>query len=155
MPKELLPEEKKAEAEAQDALIKHVFDNLRNVIICVTLVLAGGAVIKYRAVLPLGSTFNTVIGVLVILSAGGLFGWNMVHGVEKVIRPVKGTRKSWPLVLFASVYMFCVLTVFQALVRTQAEQQFRTTADKHVPHNVVEKGTPQAGVSPHTDRTSP
>lgn len=118
-------EEKKAKAEAQDSLIKHVFDNLRNVVICATMALAGGAVIKYSTELPLGSTFNVIIGTLVIIAAFCLFSWNMVHGVEKLIRPVKGTRKSWLLIPFAVVYMFSILAVFQASIHDKSERHLQ------------------------------
>lgn len=115
-------EEKKANAEAHDSLIKHVFDNLRNAIICATIALAGGAVIKYRSDLPFGSTFNLIIGLLVILAAFFLFTWNMVHGVEKLIRPVKGTKKSLLLIPFAMVYMFSIFAVFQSTIMNQSQQ---------------------------------
>lgn len=114
-------EEKKANAEAHDSLIKHVFDNLRNAIICATIALAGGAVIKYRSDLPFDSTFNLIIGSLVILAAFFLFTWNMVHGVEKLIRPVKGTRKSLLLIPFAMVYMFSIFAVFQSTIMNQSQ----------------------------------
>jgi Kef-type K+ transport system membrane component KefB len=115
-------EEKKANSEALDASIKHVFDNLRNVIICATIALAGGAVIKYRLELPLGAKFNLIIGILVIVAAFVLFTWNMIHGVEKLIRPVKKTKKSWLLIPFAIVYMFSIFAVFQSTIIDQSQQ---------------------------------
>lgn len=139
MATELTTEEKKAKADAQDALIKHVFDNLRNVLICATFTVAGGAVLKYRADLALGFVFNTVIGVLVILTAFWLFTWNMIHGVEKFIRPIKGTKKAWLIVPFALVYMFSVFAIFQAWPRAQAEQM-----NKAAPKTVAERGAPLA-----------
>jgi cytochrome c oxidase assembly factor CtaG len=114
-------EEKKANSEAHDSLIKHVFDNLRNVLICATIALAGGAVIKYRVELPFGSTFNLIIGVLVTLAAFSLFTWNMIHGVEKLIRPVKGTKIGWLLMPFAVVYMFSIFAVFQSSIMDQSQ----------------------------------
>lgn len=102
-------EEKKAKAQAQDSLIQHVFDNLRNLVICATMVLAGGAVIKYSTELSLDSTFNVTIGTLVILAAFCLFSRNMVHGVVKLIRPVKGTRKNWLLIPFGLPLSTCFL----------------------------------------------
>lgn len=146
MPKELTSEEKKAKADAHDSLIKHVFDNLRNLFISATLALSGGAVLKYHADSPFGSSFNLAIGALVVVAAVGLFGWNMIHGIEKLIRPVKGTRKGWLLVPFAVVYMFAVISIFQAWLSIQAEQQLRGGRAKSPPNISVERdASPQSG----------
>lgn len=116
-------EEKKAKADAEDLLIKQVFDNVRNILICIALALAGGAVIKYRLDLPFGSTFNLIIGILIILAAISLFMWNAVHGLEKLAQPVKGTRKSWLLIPFMAVYIISILAVLQASIHEKAGQQ--------------------------------
>lgn len=149
MSKELTAEEKKAKADAHDILIKHVFDNLRNLFVCAMLALSGGAVLKYRVELPLGSSFNWGIGLLVVVAAVGLFGWNMLHGIEKLIRPVKGTRKIWLLVPFAVVYMFAVISIFQAWVIVQAEQQLRRVSTQSTPNISVERdASPKSGSRP-------
>lgn len=142
MPVKLTPEEKQLKAEGYDALIKHVFDNLRNLLICISLAIAGGAVFKYRADLSFGSTANVIIGVLVIFTAIGLFGWNMLHGIDKLIRPVKGTRKAWRFVPFSVLYMFSVITVFQALVLLQTEKQLRPQTNNVAPNTVVKREAP-------------
>lgn len=116
-------EEKKAKANAEDLLIKQVFDNVRNILICIALALAGGAVIKYRLDLPFGSTFNLIIGILIILAAISLFMWNAVHGLEKLAQPVKGTRKSWLLIPFMALYIISILAVLQASIHEKAGQQ--------------------------------
>jgi fumarate reductase subunit D len=118
-------EEKNAKAEAEDLLIKQVFDNVRNILICVALALAGGAVIKYRLDLPFGSIFNGIIGSLIVLAAISLFMWNAVHGIEKLARPVKGTRKSWLLIPFVAVYIISILAVFQASIHEKSSQKFK------------------------------
>ena len=135
MTTKLSAEEKKVKADAHDALIKHVFDNIRNLLISVTLAVAGGAVLRFRADLLFGSAFNLAIGILVLFSSVGLFFWNMAHGAEKLIRPVKGTRKAWRLVPFAIVYMLAFLAIFQAWARTQAEQQLRAVNTKLTPND--------------------
>jgi hypothetical protein len=126
MEEQLTAEEKKVKADAHDALIKHVFDNVRNVLICTTFAVSGVAVLKYSAGLAFGSEFNTAIGLLVFVSAFGLCVWNMLHGVEKLIRPIKGTRKAWLMVPFAIVYMLSVFAVFQAWSRALAEPMNRS-----------------------------
>ncbi|MDP4027550.1 MAG: hypothetical protein Q8P42_01075 [Gallionella sp.] len=125
MPDTSTHEERKARSDAQDALIKHVFDHLRNVLICVALIVASGAVLKYRADLPFDSAFNIVISVLVFISACGLFVWNMIHGIEKIIRPVKGTKKVWRIMPFTVAYMLIIIIMFQAATRAQIEQQLQ------------------------------
>ena len=114
--KKITTEEKKANVAAHDTLIKDVFDNLRNLFICISLAIAGGAVYKFRTELPLGSLLNLVIAFLVILVACGLLVWNMFHGLNKLIKTVKGTWNNWLLVSFAFVYVFALFTIFQALV---------------------------------------
>ena len=114
--KKITTEEKKANVAAHDTLIKDVFDNLRNLFICLSLAIAGGAVYKFRTELPLGSLLNLVIAFLVILVACGLLVWNMFHGLNKLIKTVKGTWNNWLLVSFAFVYVFALFTIFQALV---------------------------------------
>ncbi len=123
MSAKMTDEEKRAKGEATDLLIKHVFDNLRNVVICVTIALAGSAIIRYRTELPFGSTINLIIGLLVIAAAIFLFWWNMVHGVEKLIRPIKGTRKSWIFIPVAAVYMFSILAILQASIMDKSKYQ--------------------------------
>ena len=125
-------EEKKAKSDAQDALIKHVFNHLRNILICVALTVAGGAVWKNSADLPFNSTFNIATSVLIIISAFVLFTWNMIHGVEKIIRPVKGTNKAWRIVPFAVAYMLVIIVMFQAVTRAQIEQQLNPKISSHL-----------------------
>jgi hypothetical protein len=142
MAKELTVEEKRAKADAHDALIKHVFDSLRNLTLSVTLAVSGGAVLRYRAELPFGSAFNLVISILVVIASIGLFLWNMYYGIEKLIRPVKGMKKAWRLLPFTVVYVFTFLAIFQAGLRTQTEQQLRAANTKPTPNS---SASPQSG----------
>lgn len=121
MSHDLTPEETKIKAEARDALIKHVFDNLRNVLICATLGVGGVAIIKHSSVLALGSMFNTFLGFFVLLSAIFLLAWNMGHGIERVTRPLKGKRNHWLAFPFAVVYALAVLAVFHAWSLVQVQ----------------------------------
>lgn len=135
--------EQKIKAEASDALIKHVFDNLSNVLICTTIAIAGAAVIRNRDLLALGPEVNTILGIAILFSALALLGWNMIHGIERIIRPIKGSRKSLLFALLAAVYMFAVLAVFHAWSLTQVQQISRIA-----PYTTVEMDAPQAAVSP-------
>lgn len=114
---------KKLKQAAHDELIRHIFDNLRNLSLSIWLILAGGAVIKYNAVLYFPQLTNVIIGIVIILVALGLGCWNMVHGVEKIIRPVVGTRKALIYIPSSMAYFLTVLTIVQALVQLIAEKQ--------------------------------
>lgn len=144
MPDDLTQEEKRLKAEAQDALIKHVFDNIRNLLICISLTIAGGAVFKYRSEMQLGSTINVIVAVLVLLAASGLFAWNIHHGVEKLIRPVKGTKRAWLFAPLAMIYMFSVITVSQALLLLQTERQLRPQTNVVTSNTAHKRDAPQA-----------
>lgn len=99
----------------QDALFQHVFDNLRNVIVCAILTLAGAGVIKFRVDLePFGATINAAVGILLILTAFFLCGWNMVNGYKKIVISTQGTTKAGVYVLAFLVYGFLVFAVLQA-----------------------------------------
>ncbi|SCX91315.1 hypothetical protein SAMN05216420_101315 [Nitrosospira sp. Nl5] len=99
----------------QDALFQHVFDNLRNVIICATLTLAGAGVIKFRTELePFGATINAAVGILLILTAFFLCGWNMVNGYKRIVTSTQGTTKAGVYVLAFLVYGFLAFAVLQA-----------------------------------------
>lgn len=119
-----------------DALIKHVFDNLRNTFLCSALALAAGAIIKYQNEVGFTPESNIVIAFFVIASALVLFCWNLVHGVVKVVRPAKGTRKLWVLVPLSAAYMLALITLFPAVIRAQTEQQL-TKAVKNPHQNSV------------------
>jgi len=114
---------KKLKNEAHDELLKHVFDNVRNLTLCIWLILAGGAVIKYNAVLSFSPLTNLIFGCAIILIALGLGVWNMAHGVEKIIRPVVGTRKALIYIPASMAYFLLVLTIIQALIQLIAEKQ--------------------------------
>jgi len=118
-------EEADAEAEAddQDALFKHVFDNLRNALICAALALAGAGIIRWRADLEFfGSTINAAIGVLLILTAFFLCGWNIVNGCKNILTPARGATKIGLYVFASLVYGFLGFAVLQAWAMVQAKQ---------------------------------
>lgn len=141
---DLAQKEEQLKVEAQNALIKHVFDNLRNLLICISLTVGGLAVFKYRAAFGLGSTINTIISGLIVLTALGLFLWNMFHGIRKFSRPVSGTKKALCMLPFALLYMFASITVFQALFQLQTDMQLRTQTTEAAPNITVKRAAPQA-----------
>jgi hypothetical protein len=142
MSKESTQEQKKVETDTHDVLIKHIFDNLRNIIICATFAVAGAAVVKHSATLALGAMVNIVLGSLVVISAVVLLGWNMIYGARKTISLIKGKKSVWLLLPFVMLYMFAVLAVFHAWSRVEVQQIFRTA-----PNTGVESDAPQAAHS--------
>jgi len=101
--------DKKRKDAAHDEAIKSVFDNLRNLSICIGMVIAGGAVFKYRSQLYYSETTNVIIGVIIGIAAIGLLVWNMLHGIDKLTRSVQGTRKALKSVPpHADLYLFGV-----------------------------------------------
>lgn len=122
MPENLTPEEKQKKSDDHDALIKHVFDNLRNLFLCITLAFAGVVVAKYRADLVFGSTIDVIIGLLITSTALGLMFWNAYHGIQKLILPVKGTRKALRLVPFVVLYAFSIIPILQSALLLKADE---------------------------------
>ncbi|MEQ1560591.1 MAG: hypothetical protein ABL933_16850 [Methyloglobulus sp.] len=143
MSKKLTPEEAEARGKVRDELIKHVFDNLRNTIICVTLFFAGLAFYGHSADLPLSPNINRFIGALIGGLAAFLFAWNMIHGGEKVIRPIKNARTKWLFLPLIATYLLLIFAIFGALSIMNFEQQSRPAAiSKPVPNKSAECGNP-------------
>jgi hypothetical protein len=125
--------EEQSTANDQDALFQHVFDNLRNVIICAILTLAGAGVIKFRASLePLDSTINAAVGILLILTAFFLCGWNMANGYKKIVTSTRGTTKAGVYLLALLIYGFLIFAVLQAWAMLQAKQLHNPASDTAV-----------------------
>lgn len=68
-----------------DELIKHVFDNLRNVFLSVSLVTVGGAVIRYHKQLDLEPWLAFLILMAFVILSGFLLVWNAAHGISKIL----------------------------------------------------------------------
>ena len=125
--------EEQSAANDQDALFQHVFDNLRNVIICAILTLAGAGVIKFRANLePLDSTINAAVGILLILTAFFLCGWNMANGYKRIVTSTRGTTKAGVCVLAFLIYGFLIFAVLQAWAMLQPKQSHIAASDPAV-----------------------
>jgi len=69
-----------------DELIKHVFDNLRNLFLAVSLTTVGGAVIRYHDQLGLEPWLAFSILVAFVILSGFLLVWNGAHGVAKLLQ---------------------------------------------------------------------
>jgi len=117
--------DKKAKFEANSALIKHVFDNLRNFFYSVTLTLIGGAVLKYGSDQSYFPYQNVVIGLFIILLAVTLFAWNCVHGMMFFSINLKNTWKRWLYVPLFALYFFVANEAFHISIRLQAAQQLK------------------------------
>lgn len=105
---------------SNDELIKLVFDNLRNIIICATLATVAGALYRFRADMLFGVEWNSFIAFFLAISSMGLLTWNIIHGVSKIVRPYR--KKRWMtlllLVPMSAVYMstaWAVLSVWPLL----------------------------------------
>lgn len=115
--------EEQLTAGNQDAVFQHVFDNLRNVIICAILTFAGAVVIKFRAnLVPSDPTINAAIGILLILTALFLCGWNMVNGYRKIVTSTRGIVKAAIFVLAFLIYGFLIFAMLQAWAMLQPKQ---------------------------------
>ena len=114
----------------QDALFKHVFDNLRNALICAALALTGAGIIKWRADLEFfGSNINATIGILLIVTAFFLCGWNIVNGRRNILIRAGGGARVALYILASLVYGFLVFVVFQAWAMVQPKQLRIATSD--------------------------
>lgn len=76
----------------RDELIKFVFDNIRNVLICASLLTAAAAVFRYRVELPLGGAWNGFLAIALAIAGMVLLSWNLIHGVATIARPYKTNR---------------------------------------------------------------
>ena len=117
--------DKKAKFEANSALIKHVFDNLRNLFYSVTLTLIGGAILKYGSDQSYFPYQNVVVGFFIILIAVALFAWNCVHGMMYFSINLKNTWKRWLFVPLFTLYFFVANEAFHISIRLQAAQQLK------------------------------
>ncbi|MDQ3185409.1 MAG: hypothetical protein M3Q16_02890 [Pseudomonadota bacterium] len=121
-------QEEQFTANDQEALFRHVFDNLRNVITCAALTLAGAGIIKFREDLePFGSNVNAAVGVLLIFTAFYLCGWNMVNGYKKIATSTQGKTKAGVCVLAFLVYGFLAFAALQAWAMLQTKQLYIAT----------------------------
>ncbi len=137
-------EDADAEAADQDALFKHVFDHLRNALICAVLALAGAGIIKWRSDLEFfGSTINAAIGVLLILTTCFLCGWNIVKGCKNILMPARGATKVGLYLLASLVYGFLAFVAFQAWAMGQTKHSRMAAPDLMV-------GRAQHGLEPLT-----
>jgi len=114
---------RKLKQDAHDELIKTVFDNLRNMSICIGLVIAGGAVMKYRDQLNYSEITNMIFGVFIIIITMGLFAWNTLHGIDKLTRSVQGTRKALKAAPLMLIYIFLAFAIFQAMTLLNIDKQ--------------------------------
>lgn len=111
-----IAEEREIKWKNRDDLIKHVFDNLRNLIICVSLAFGGVAITEYQDALPFNPEFNSFLGGAVVILSFVLCVWNMIHGAEKLLRPIAGTKIALIFSPLACFYMVAMIIVFQASV---------------------------------------
>ncbi len=144
MVEKLTDEQQKQKTEALDALYSHIFTNLRNLGISISLMMAGGAIFKYREELQFGSTINAIISLVVCLAAAGLLLWTIWHGIEKFARPVKGQWAAWRIIPFAILYSISVIVVFQAMLLLNAENQLRP----HATVNAISPSSPTQTAAP-------
>lgn len=105
-----------------DELIKFVFDNIRNVLICASLITAAAAVFRYRAELPLSGTWNGFLAIALAIAGMGLLSWNLIHGAATIARPYRTNRwrTLFVLVPLAAIYMCTSWAILAALQRVQA-----------------------------------
>lgn len=123
-------EEEEAEAGDQEVLFKHVFDNLRNTLICAALALAGAGIVKYREDLELfDSAINATVGILLILTSFFLCGWNTVDGYKKILLPARGATKAGLYILASLIYGFLAFAGLQAGAMFQPKQLQLTSLD--------------------------
>jgi hypothetical protein len=124
-------EEIEVEADDQDGRFRHIFDHLRNIMICAALALAGTGIVAYRAELQFfGSTLNAAVGILLILTSSVLGGWNIVEGYKKILAPAEGSAKIWLYVLTLLLYGFLAFVLLQAgATMMQAKSPRATVSD--------------------------
>lgn len=106
---------------SHDELIKFVFDNIRNILMCATLFVAAAAVFHFRSEFPLGSYWNGFLALALIIASMGLLSWNLIHGVATIARPYKTNRWRTLFVLIpvAIIYMSAGWAIFTAVPRAE------------------------------------
>lgn len=108
-----------------DELLKFVFDNVRNVLICASLITAAAAIFRYRAELPLGGSWNGFLAIALAIAGMGLLSWNLIHGVATIARPYKTNRSRTLFVLIplGAIYMSAGWAILSAVPRIQTLHQ--------------------------------
>lgn len=108
-----------------DELIRFVFDHFRNIGICVTLVIGGGAIMKYRAEMPFGSTISFAMGIVVAVGALILFGWNAVYGGNRLIFQFEGKTKKFLAGSAVALYLVTIMMLLKATVMLYTDLQLK------------------------------
>lgn len=106
---------------SQDALIKFVFDNLRNVIICASIMATSSAARHLQGKLSLYPSFNHLIAFILAIFSIVLLTWNLIHGVTTIARQFQMNR--WALTLIAmplmGIYMYLMWVVLTTTLQIQ------------------------------------
>jgi len=119
------PKQEKPENMSEDDLIRFVFDHFRNIGISTTLMISGGAVMKYRAEIPFGSISALAIGIGVAVSALFLFFWNICYGIRKIKSEFSKGRKRIFVGLALSVYIVVIMFAYKSTVMLYTDLQLK------------------------------
>ena len=84
-----------------EGCLEVAFDNLRNLLICGTLIATACGVFGNRDVLPLDPRFNALLASLVFAAGVGFLLWNLWHGMRK-LREYRASK--WVIAGLLAVY---------------------------------------------------
>lgn len=93
----------------EDKILKFAFDNVRNVLICYSLLVATAAIIRFRGQLVGGECINWFLAIVLGVAAVLLLVWNMAHGGKKVWTLLEAKKRIALLVFIVFFGMYFAL----------------------------------------------
>ena len=117
-----------------DKFVKFIFDNIRNMLICSSMLVASGAVYRFRALLPSGEVFSTLIAIVLGVASLALLVLNLLHGSYKVFELFSAWRR-WAVVLALAVLLvdLAVTAVVVTLLSHAQLQQLSRAVESNLP----------------------
>lgn len=125
-----MPSNKQSETESssptpkklpQDELINFVFNNLRNVIICASIVAAVPATRHLQGNLSLCPSCNDFLALILVIFGIGLLTWNLVHGAATILQQFQMNRCVLTLIALPlmGIYMYLMWIIWAGVLSVQ------------------------------------
>ena len=116
-----------------DALISHVFTNLRNTFLCATLGITGRYIHQNSNTLDMAPRITEILGFTLIFISILLLFWNLVHGFTRPILHWKRKKYLAVKLLFSLPFIFIYAITTIALFEVSAVKKSDSQITVHTP----------------------
>lgn len=98
-----------------------VFENLRNLGVCLTLAIAGVAIMKYESISIFGPALAAPLGFFVLLVTILLLAWNAIQGISELCNTMKVPSVRFFLIALplGGIYTVLCISVWGAVIQGQ------------------------------------